>query len=446
MLPFFVQAFVTVGLLAPTSHFPDGSDGGSAPTRIEVIQPRRIVTLDREGQVPQRSLGGHPRTVDGILLFDGATDGDRQVDPQIAVGGEHVLTATNGGLIVYSKEGEYVLGVHQRAFENGIDPKVFFDRHNGVFGFDLWVYWDEALEKPVNVSISETSDPTGAWNTYPVHTPAGVDGGAIGSSRRWIGYSFPGGEERTFVLRTAEMKAGKPATAYHFQGSLGHPVLGQDAVDPLYFLDVTETEFVVRCVESDEDAGENGAPLARLLGRSEHGLEFVGFPPQSPQKGTDKKTASGDRRPKNVVLQGGHLWFSHTVNVGGRAGVQWHQIQLDGKVVQSGLLSSETSSYIQTSLAVNEQLDVLVGFQETSPEMFISPRLAWRRATDEPGTLRPIVSLGEGKAATEGGPWGDYSGSCIDGDNGLDLWTVQSVTDEQGKGDTVVARVPMERR
>jgi hypothetical protein len=76
--------------------------------------------------------------------------------------------------------------------------------------------------------------------------------------------------------------------------------------------------------------------------------------------------------------------------------------------------------------------------------MFISPRLAYRRATDPPGTLRPMISLGEGKAATEGGAWGDYSGSVVDGDNQLDLWTIQSIADETGRGDTVIAKVPQD--
>ena len=75
--------------------------------------------------------------------------------------------------------------------------------------------------------------------------------------------------------------------------------------------------------------------------------------------------------------------------------------------------------------------------------MFISPRVVWRRAEDEPGTMRKMIALGEGQGATDGVSWGDYSGSCIDGDNLLDLWTVQSITDEDGKGDTVVARVPL---
>jgi hypothetical protein len=74
--------------------------------------------------------------------------------------------------------------------------------------------------------------------------------------------------------------------------------------------------------------------------------------------------------------------------------------------------------------------------------MFISPRLAFRRADDPPGKLREVVSLGEGKAATDGTSWGDYSGSVIDGDNLMDLWTIQSITDAEGKGDTIIVKVP----
>ena len=38
----------------------------------------------------------------------------------------------------------------------------------------------------------------------------------------------------------------------------------------------------------------------------------------------------------------------------------------------------------------------------------------------------------------------DYSGSVVDGDNFLDLWSIQSIADETGRGDTVIVRVPFE--
>ena len=408
------------------------------PSRTETITPIRNETFNKNGRCRQRKQGGNPRKVAGYLAFDGSMDGNRQVDPQIAVGGGYVLHGTNGGLVIYDKTGHFVQGVKQNCFNGGIDPKLFFDRHNGVFGFDLWKYWDKKQGKPVNISVSETSDPTGAWNTYAIPAPGGRDGGGIGYSRKWIGYTFPGGKEQTFILKMAEAKAGRPVTVYHFAGNLGHPVATQDDTEDLYFFRLTKTHFKIQRVT---DRGD-GTPECVEVGSTAHGLKYVGFPPKSPQKNTTQLTASGDRNPKVLVLQGGYLWFSQAVNCEGRSAVQWHQIKTDGSIVQTGLISDPKSSYIQTTLAVNKNLDVLVGFQETSADMYISPRLAFRLANDPPGQLRGIVKLGEGKAATNGVSWGDYSGSTVDGDNMTDLWTIQSITDSDGKGDTIIVKVP----
>ncbi|MDA7980790.1 MAG: hypothetical protein MPJ50_18700 [Pirellulales bacterium] len=401
------------------------------------MQPIRNVSFNKNGTCRERRQGGNPREVSGHLVFDGSQDGDRQVDPQIAVGGGYVLHGTNSGLIIYDKQGHFVQGVSQRCFNGGIDPKLFYDPHNKVFGFDLWDPWDREKLKPVNISVSETSDPRGAWNTYPVPAPRGVDGGGIGYSKHWIGYTFPGGKEQTFVLKTAEAKAGKPVTVYHFSGSLGHPVVTQDDVEDLYFVQLRRRKLVINRVFSTKD----GSPRVEQVVNADHGLKYNGRPPAGPQKDTRTTVAAGDRNPKNLVLQGGCLWFSHTVNCEGRAAVQWHQVANDGTFLQTGLISHSEHSYIQTTIAVNKNLDVLVGFQEAGRDMFVSPRFAFRKADDAPNQLRDVVSIGEGQAATKGGPWGDYSSSVMDGDNLTDMWTIQSVADKRGQGDTVIARL-----
>jgi len=408
------------------------------PVRQEIITPLRKTSFNNDGKCRERKQGGNPREVNGYFVFDGSQDGNRQVDPQIAVGGGYILHGTNNGLIIYDKEGKFIQGVSQRCFNNGIDPKIFFDAHNEVFGFDLWNPWDKEKKKPVNISVSESNDPTGAWNTYPVPAPGGVDGGGIGYSRKWIGYTFPGGPEQTFVLKTAEAKSGKPATVYHFAGNLGHPVQTQDATDELYFVKFGNKAIVVTKVYELED----GTPACQEVANRKHGLEYFGYPPTSPQKDSDQMTASGDRNPKNLVLQGGFIWFSQTINCEGRAAVQWHQMKIDGELVQTGLISDPKRSFIQTTIGVNKNLDVVVGFQETGTDMFISPRFAFRRSEDPQGTLGATVSFGEGKAATDGVAWGDYSGTVVDADNQIDIWTIQSVTDEEGKGDTVIAKIP----
>lgn len=409
-----------------------------SPSRTEVIQPIHIDSFNHGGKAKKRKQGGNPRTAGGVLMFDGAMDGNRQVDPQIAVGGGYVLHGTNGGFTIYDKKGNYVDGVPQSEFNDGIDPKMFFDPRNRVFGFDVWAYWND--KKPVNISVSETADPTKAWNTYPVPAPKGADGGAIGHSRKWIGYSFPGGDERTFIMKMDEVKRGKPATVFHFQGSLGAPVKGQDGVDGLYFFDIAGQDFVIRRIDDDGQ----GVPFVGSTVRVPHGLTNVGGPPQSPMKGVTQRTSSGDRNPKNIVLQNGCIWFSHNVNIDGRSAVQWHQIKLDGTIVQTGVIKDPVDSFIQTTLGVNSKGDVIVGYQETGPEKFISAMAAYRLASDPPGTLRKPYHLAQGVAATEGGAWGDYSGSCVDGDNLSDLWTVQSYANDKGRGSTVIARVTVD--
>lgn len=407
------------------------------PTRTEIVLPIRNATFNKGGKAKKRIQGGNPRMIGSTLVFDGAQDGNLQVDPQIAVGGGYVLHGTNSGLVIYDKKGSYVDGVPQSEFNNGIDPKMFFDPHNRVFGFNLWVYWDDAKVKPVNVSVSETSDPRGAWNTYPVPAPAGVDGGGIGYSRKWIGYSFPGGTENTFVLGMADAKKGKPITVHHFKGSLGHPVFTQDKIDDLYFVQLTDSEIILNRVGDKGD----GTPALLSSVRHKHNFTYFGWPPPSPMKGTTAKTASGDRNPKNLVLQGKHIWFSHAVNIDGRAAVQWHKFRLDGTLALSGRAAHDTNSFIQTSIAVNKRGDALIGFQETGPSMFISARYSLYKASDKPGQIRPIQSLAEGVAATAGGPWGDYSSSIVDGDNLTDLWTAQTVANASGRGSVVIAKV-----
>jgi len=412
------------------------------PSSTEVVKPIHKNNFNNDNTCPERKQGGNPQMVNGYLVFNGSMDGNRQVDPQVAVGGGYVMEGTNSGLIVYDKKGNYVQGVKQSCFNNGIDPKLCFDMHNQVFIFDLWWYYDKPKTKPVNIAVSETNNPLSAWNVYPVSRTAEVDGGGIGYSKKWIGYSYPGGAENTFVLKTSEAKAGKDATVYHFKGSLGHPVFMQDAIDDLYFFSIEDEKFVIKKVVEDE----NGIPYVVEVSSKPHQLQYIDYPPPSSQFGTTQKVSSGDRNPKNLVFQSGHIWFSQAVNCEGRSAVQWHQINAKtGAIVQSGIIRSDTTNYIQTTIAVNKRKDVLIGFQEVSEKSFISPRFVYRNAKDAKNTVRPIVSVGQGKGATDGQSWGDYSGSIIDGDNLTDLWTIQSITNDKGKGETVIVKVPFKK-
>lgn len=412
------------------------------PLRSEWIEPIRKKSFDNFSTCKERIQGGDPIIKDGLLMFNGSMDGNRQVDPQIAVGGGFVLHGTNSGLIVYNKNGNYIKGVSQKCFNDGIDPKMFFDIHNKRFVFDLWWYYDKPKIRPVNIAISATSNPLQEWYIYPVPARDGEDGGGIGYSRKWIAYSFPGGACNTFVMRSSDMQQAKRTMVYHFQGSLGHPVFTQDAMDDLFFVDIDEVNIAMNRISEDKDRNI----YAQEVWRVAHQLKYIDYPPQSPQLSTTQKISSGDRNPKNLVIQNGSLWFSQAVECNGQSAVQWHQIDIKtGRFIQTGLINSDTSNYIQTTIAINKSDDALIGFQEVNQNSFVSARLAYRHHADPPGTLRSIMKLKEGTGAADGEAWGDYSGSIIDGDNLSDLWTIQSVANPKGKGETIIVKLPKKK-
>ena len=74
------------------------------PSRTEVITPMHKSSFNDSAACPERMQGGSPGIVNGLLVFNGSMDGNRQVDPQIAVGGNYVLHGTNSGLIIYNKK------------------------------------------------------------------------------------------------------------------------------------------------------------------------------------------------------------------------------------------------------------------------------------------------------------------------------------------------------
>jgi hypothetical protein len=396
-------------------------------SRIETIKP---IFIDDFSNCESFNFQTKVSSTAEYISFDGIPDVDGQVDVQVAVGGNHVVHATNSGVSIFDKEGNFLMATRQSCFNEGIDPKLFFDAHNQVFALDYWHYYDQPKKKPLNISVSSTANPTKSWNIYPISLTTATDGGALGYSKKWLGYTYPkdtGGG--TVLLLTEDAKNGKETKVYHFGRNIGQVAFGQDTEDDIYFLEVDETNFTLNKITTDAQ----NIPYVSKVWEKAHQLKYMDFPPASAQKGTQTLVASGDRNPKNLVIQGGYLWFAQTINYENQAAVQWHQISLkDGSIVQTGLIRKVGSNYIQATIAVNKDLDVLLGFQETNANMYVSPCFAYRKASDTKGILRAVVTVdkgtgnyGDGTGTTA--PWGDYSGSILDGDNKKDLWTVQNI-------------------
>ena len=144
----------------------------------------------------------------------------------------------------------------------------------------------QGRKKPVNISVSETSEPAAGLEHLSRNSSQGSRWCRNRFSKCWIGYTFPGGPEQTFVLKPKRSNQGSRATAYHFNGNLGHPVCTQDDEEDLYFVSITNKNIRINKVSESAD----GTPVVEQLADAKHGLEFIGYPPQAPQKDSTQKT------------------------------------------------------------------------------------------------------------------------------------------------------------
>ncbi|HWO25218.1 MAG TPA: hypothetical protein VNO30_41045 [Kofleriaceae bacterium] len=404
---------------------------------------------------PAKNIVPNPRESDGNLLFNSVSDGDGQLDPQIAVGGGFVMTASNTQLVVHQKTGAVVRAVDFSCFakaqQGTIDPKLVYSREQQRFvlaGFQD--PWTEANRR-IKLSFSKTSDPTAGWLQLTINGVTDmVDGGNLGYSGDWVAYSYPttNGGGAMVVVRWSDVYDGGTITVYRFvaQG-IGQPVFTQHSrYADLYFVhNMSFTDFELNRLTTTS-AGKPDYVAKMAQGKFP---EALSQPTKAPQQG-GSNISSGDWNPKVAVLRSGSIWFQGAVTKGPRSVIRWHEVDQNGKVRQSGTIADATPGVfnMQPTLAVNKQNDVLVGYTQSSAGTTPSPAFSYRRATDPVGTMPTTVKLANGAGpVTSTGAFGDYSGSSVDGDNDLDLWTIQSIgqggTSSHG---TLVARLQLLER
>jgi len=117
---------------------------------------------------------------------------------------------------------------------------------------------------------------------------------------------------------------------------------------------------------------------------------------------------------------------SHTVNLGGRAGVQWFELRDSGAgwgLHQEGTYSPDSSNRWTSSIAQNEDGDMALGFSVSSNNLFPSLRYTSRRAGDPLGAFTgPEFELASGSAVPTGSAWGAYSALSVDPSDYTTFW------------------------
>jgi len=98
-------------------------------------------------------------------------------------------------------------------------------------------------------------------------------------------------------------------------------------------------------------------------------------PPEAHQPGShdDIDTGGDTRFSSNVVLRNGFLWAVQSMDGGGRAAIQWFQIDPSThKIDQTGVISDPSLDLYYPSITVTANNDVIIGFSGSDDSTPIS--------------------------------------------------------------------------
>jgi hypothetical protein len=162
---------------------------------------------------------------------------------------------------------------------------------------------------------------------------------------------------------------------------------------------------------------------------------------------TIRRMDAGDSQVRSMpVFRNGNIWYSQTIifpaggtiTTGSRVAVQWTKIDTTGTFVDGGRIQDPTATllnggklYAYSSLSVNKNDDMMIGFSQFSSTQFAAAGYSVRLNGDAAGTTRDpfIYKAGEDYySKTFSGTvnrWGDYSATHVDPVNDRDMWTIQ---------------------
>lgn len=412
-------------------------------------------------QAPAASLA-----IDSIDYTEccGGGGGNVPPDPHLAVGPGHLIAVVNAALEVYDKQGNSLLGpVTFSSFmaevpgcTNMFDPNALYDEEA-----DRYVLGIDAAGTHYCLAVSQTADPTGAWNIYAFQTGsstlffdyphAGIGRDAIYMGANMFGQTFL--DSRIWAFDKWAMYEGKAVTPVmknlggnddtpqplHLSG-WGQKTWPADG--PHYIL--TETGYNGRDYTVwawDDPFGDNVLTAVGTINLNSASGITAGFPVNAPQKDGSAIQAN-DWRPQDFEYRNGYAWTTMTVacNPGGGTVncVRWAQIDpATATVIQAGVLASDEEHRIFSDLAVNHCDDMVIGYSKTGAEIYPSIWYTGREGDDPAGALRAETEIKPGEifyTSFEMFPprrWGDYTEMRVDPD-GVTFWYLGQYSKDTG--------------
>ncbi|MCA9971721.1 MAG: hypothetical protein KC425_15960 [Anaerolineales bacterium] len=376
-------------------------------------------------------------------------------DPELAVGPNHVIAVVNVAFEIYDKSGTSLVGpttfasfMASNANCTGVfDPNALYDE-----AADRYILAIDADGTHYCMAVSQTGDPTGAWNIYAFSTNdagneffdyphAGVGRDAIYMGANMFTSTFL--ESRIWAFNKAQMYAGQATTPVRRDLASNH-----DTPQPLhlhgwnqgtwptsgphYFFAETNYDGSTHTVFAWNDPfGANTFSTVGTVNLNAATGVTAGMPVNTPQLGGQTVQAN-DFRPQDFEYRNGYAWTASTIacNPGGGTVncVRWAQINpATAAVVNAGVYGSNGEYRTFADLAVNDCNDMMIGYSKSSTSIYPGVYVAGRESGDAAGTLQAELLLKAGEIAytsfETSAPrrWGDYTEMTIAPD-GKTFW------------------------
>jgi hypothetical protein len=373
-------------------------------------------------------------------------------DPNMAAGLNHVVATVNSAIGIYDKSGQLLAGP--------VASDTFFNNGSCTGTFDPSAAYDETADRYIInydaapndcIAVSQTGDPTGAWNVYAFagatgsdffdYPHVGIGDQAIYLGANIFGTTFKG---RVWALNKTQMYAGVALTAPtpHDLADAGNPT---GTPTPMHLHGAPSapgTQFII--ADSPTFGGNQyavwrwtdptGITAPTLVGYADVQTATgvaAQFPVDQPQLGTQVQLQGNDVRTLDAEWRNGHLWMTHQMSCNIGAGplgcARWAEIDpSNAGVIQAGVVAMFGQSISFPSLAVDANDNMTLGFTVTGEGKRPSVYITGRAASDAPGTLRDAQMVKAGGsiyAAFDGSPgrWGDYTRLVADPD-GQHFW------------------------
>jgi hypothetical protein len=397
---------------------------------------------------PAQLPSGTRATAPSLLsTFQGVLRGDAgsmsyPPDTDGAVGPHHFVETVNRNFAVYDKTtGAQLTNILLGSFlpgSNG-DPRVLFDQHSGRW---IVLVTDFNASATFFLAVSTTDNPMGNWFKTSFVTAQGADAG------KWPDYPTLGVDVRGIYSAAYMVGGSNGMTIFAIDKAplVGpSPYLGtvtgfrnlpwEGAIQPAHTYGSPTGEYLVSWANSTSLRVRRVNPPLTAPTLTEVGMVTVpafNTAADAPALGSYTPLDTVDERLMMAVYRASSLWAAHTINVSGRAGCRWYEINAAApSLIQSGNVADSSLWFFFPSIMVNDVGDAVMGFTGSNSSQYAACYYTGRKASDPAGEMATPVMYKAGTAAQNNidgygrNRWGDYSYTTLDPTDEMTFYTIQ---------------------